>query len=511
MNFKIITTIIVVSFGAILFLVLNNTLDQENNQELPNIIVIITDDLDVNTLNQMLEIGWMPNLQEYIINRGTEFKNSFVTNPVCCPSRATFLTGQYAHNHNILNNAMTLEFNDNHTLATWLKEEDYRTGLIGRYLNGYGTKIDASYVAPGWDEWKVLVQPHHNDMFSYKINDNGIMIDYRENPLDSRIDFFAKSSADFINQSIQDETPFFLYIPTRTPHDEKETLCSVRGLDIPTTHPVERYVGTAKDLILKKSPSFNENYVFNSSLLQHIFLDETSVNCVDLFIRDRIESIRAIDDLIGTVVDTLIHNNKFDDTIIIFTSDNGLLLGEHRLVNKKQYPYEESIRVPLYITAPEFRTSQTSSQLVLNNDLAPTILELAGATTDISMDGTSLIPLLSNPNEDSWRNKFFVAQYSEKGVQVRTQFEDGKMIESIEEVDRVPHTYKMIRTTQYSYIEYVDSLTEFYDLEADPYQLNNQIDCTSTICQEKIIELQNWLYDLKDCGEGSCQILENKQ
>lgn len=158
---------------------------------------------------------------------------------------------------------------------------------------------------------------------------------------------------------------------------------------------------------------------------------------------------------------------------------------------KKRYAYEESIRVPLYITAPEYRTSQSSSWLVINNDLAPTILDLAEAQADIIMDGRSLVPLLSNPKEENWRDKFFVEQW---------QKEDNR-----------PLTYSMIRTNSHVFTIFSDFTMEFYDLEKDPYQLHNQIDCTTAACKEKIIEHLEWLKELKDCGNGMCQILENKQ
>jgi len=477
----------------------------------PNIIMIMTDDLDVNTLNQLLKMNWMPNLQKYIIDEGTDFTNSFVTNPVCCPSRSTFLTGQYSHNHGVLNNDNILELDDQHTLNTWLKKAGYTTGLVGKYLNGYGKQTDASYVPPGWDEWKVLVEPYHKIVYNYKISDMGTVVNYGESPSDYRTDVLASLATDFISQaSTFDETPFFLFVSTRAPHDDEPGSCNVRGTNNHIIRPPERYEGTAKNLLIERLPSFNEPYVTENNIIQFFPLNEKDKDCIDLFIQKRMESMRAVDDLIGVISQALFDIEKFDNTVFIFTSDNGLLLGEHRLFKKKVFPYEESIRVPLYITAPEFRTMQDSPRLATNNDLAPTILELAGAAADISMDGRSLVPLLSDPNEEDWRDRFLVEQWSEICSKLDQWVEGDVLHERMSETYCLPITYKMIRTTSYVYIEYQDSISEFYDLETDPYQLENQINCTSTACKEKINELQNWLNDLKDCGQGTCQILENK-
>ena len=123
----------------------------------PNFVVIMTDDLDVGTLQKMRDLDLMPNLQKFVINQGTEFNNSFVTNSICCPSRATFLTGQYSHNHGVLTNTYGAKLNDNHTIATWLNKTGYHTGLVGKYLNDYGKKINDNYIPRGWKWFNAIL------------------------------------------------------------------------------------------------------------------------------------------------------------------------------------------------------------------------------------------------------------------------------------------------------------------------------------------------------------------
>lgn len=467
----------------------------------PNIIVIMTDDLDVRTTDIMLENNLMPNLQEYVINRGTEFKNSFVTTTMCCPSRATLLTGQYAHNHGVFTNLDMLELDDNHTLATWLQNAEYRTSLIGKYLNRYGTKTEPTYVPPGWDSWHALTDPTATNMYSYTVNNNGLLVTYGDSPQDYQTDVLATLAAGFIDESdsIDDKIPFFLLITPSAPHNDKVSqACFVSEQEIKSIQGPVRYAGTAHGIQFIFSPAFNESNFSDKSWFSTLYTDK-DIECIKKNYQNRIESMQAVDDLIGAVVEALVHNKEFDNTVIIFTSDNGYLLGEHRRVGKAFW-YEETVRVPLFISAPGYDGLLSSSLLAINNDWAPTIIEFAGAAADISIDGRSLVPLLSNPNEEDWRDKFYINRWFRTVTSDKVEYRTS---------------YESIRTSSYVYIEINPEkhlpFNEFYDLETDPYQLENQINCTSAACKEKINELQKLLFDLKDCGQGTCQLLENKQ
>jgi len=457
--------------------------------------VIMVDDLELGTLDAMLENDLMPNLQEFVIDRGMEFTNSFVTTPLCCPSRSTFLTGQYSHNHGVLQNQDSLKLDDSHTLATWLHDSGYRTGLVGKYLNDYGSKIPPTYVPPGWDSWVAILKPMSH-VYNYTLNDDGILIEYGVSPSDYKTDVLAKYASDFINESetIDDEIPFFLEITPTVPHDDTSgEKCSV--FEIINFHIVKgpmRYQGTASNVQIDRSPSFNETDVsdiFLPGILYEMSINDKDVACLDQIYQNRMEAMRAVDDLIKVVINALDKNDEFDNTVIVFTSDNGFLFGEHRLFFK-ELVFEEAVRVPLFISTPEYHKSQSSSKLVINNDLAPTILDLAGATADISMDGRSLIPLLSNPNQKDWRDKFLI--------------------------ELLPNSYQAIRTDSHVYVSCIKPPFPmvcylFYDLISDPYQLNNLYPCIDTICTEQITALDKLLLELKDCREGTCQTIEDKK
>jgi len=527
----IIGFIIVVSLPIYYYQNLDNNTTNQNIKEFskdttlqkkPNIIVVMVDDLEVGTMNAMLENNLMPNLQRFVINQGTEFTNSFVTTPLCCPSRSTFLTGQYAHNHGVLNNQNTLALDDNHTLATWLHDSGYRTGLVGKYLNGYGEKIDGTYIPPGWDSWKVLVEPYHARVYNYKLNENGIIIQYGEKASDYQTDVLARHATDFINESedIDDDIPFFLEITPMAPHSENlpgdpnfRTKCIIHEIDMPFIRGPLRYDGTASNIQITLLPSFNETDISDKPDWIKIIppLNNKSLECLESLYQKRIEAMRAVDDLLLVVINALNDNNELDNTVIIFTSDNGYLLGEHRGL-KKGYAYEESIRVPLFISTPEYRNIQSSSRLVINNDLAPTILELAQTNADIDMDGSSLLPLLSNTVEKNWRDKFLIEYWPMKLSVTSYKMINGTLHIKVMTPDTLfQPPYNGIRTDSHVYIEYQDGTREFYDLKTDQYQLDNLYGCTSTECKEQINELEQWLSALKTCAGETCQLLENKQ
>ena len=511
MNIKIVVIIIFLVFGAVVvlanefffdfgtsFVLSNEFLFGSMTDDKPNIIVIMTDDLDVNTLDTMLSKNWMPNLQTYVIDRGTEFTNSFVSVSKCCPSRATFLTGQYAHNHGVLTNSDIQNLNENQTLATLLQNNGYHTGHVGKYLNHYGIIIPPKYIPPGWDSWQTLVDPSTYRVYNYRINDNGSIVVYGDSFSDYQTDVLGRLASDFITSSVEleDSKPFFLLINTLAPHAENgfPQKCEIHNSAIEIIRGPYRYIGTAQNIPLITTPSFNETDVGDKpSWIQNFpLLSEENLDCIEMIYQSRLESLRAVDDLIGNLINSLENTGKLEQTAIIFTSDNGFLLGEHREWGKSN-PYEESIRVPLYVSIQNNREQKSLPQLVVNTDLAPTILDLVGITTDMPMDGRSIVPLLSNNFENKWRNQFLVEHWTGKNI-----------------IFQYITTFAAIRTESQLYVEYQDGTREFYDLKSDPYQLDNQYDCKDLKCKKQIEILQDLLSDLKNCDNGKCQVVENR-
>ncbi|MGH9878006.1 MAG: sulfatase family protein [Nitrososphaerales archaeon] len=451
----------------------------------PNIVVIMVDDLNERSLDIMVQNGLMPNLKRHIIDKATTFSESFVTFPLCCPSRSTFLTGQYPHNHGVWGNELpdggASKFVDSTTIATWLQEAGYHTGYVGKYLNMYGIDTPETYVPAGWDDWQATVGDSTYLMYLYTINDNGVLVTYGDEPNDYQTDVLAGRAAEFIQErESSDSTPFFLYVNPLAPHAEDSIPpCTLNYGILQATLPPIRYIDTTDAIEFPRPPSFNETDVSDKpSSLRKPPLNSTHVGCLENLFHDRLETMRAVDDLIQEVVSSLKDNKELWKTVIVFTSDNGFLLGERRLHGKNWF-YEESIGVPLYIRIPNM-PPQTIAKLVVNNDLAPTFLDLAQAQADIEIDGRSLLPLIENPNAD-WRNGF--------------------LIETLK--------YSAVRTEHYAYaFYYAYGAKEVYDLDNDPDQLKNVK--SKLPWKSKIIALDEWREALRTCKGLSCNNIENR-
>jgi N-acetylglucosamine-6-sulfatase len=505
-----------------LFSVAPSPLKAQSVPNRPNIVVIMADDLDTRSVQTMLTLSLMPNLQHYLVTNGTTFSAAFVTNSLCCPSRATFLTGQYAHNHGVRTNfppdGSVQGLDDRATLATWVQAAGYRTGYVGKYLNFYGwvdlnhdgavTEADARYVPPGWDDWQALVDPSTYWMYSYWINDNGTLVAYGSNATDYQTDVVAQRTREFIEEAdrINDLTPFFLTVMPLAPHveiDPNAVLTQYADLWRGSLRAAPRHLGTVS-AALPTPASWNEGDVSDKPLWiqQKALLTTEDASFVQRQYLQRLTSLRAVDDLIGTTMAALRDTGELSNTVVLFTSDNGYHLGEHR-VGDKQTPYEESIRVPLYVRVPGLLAGQVLSQAVLNNDLAPTIAALARATPTLALDGRSFLPLFQTPTRP-WRQRFLIEHWSGAGGEP-----DGWT------ALQVP-TYTAVRTVQAPavpyqlFVAYQDApgSQEFYDLQTDPLQLNSlHADATATRRMQRAIHSQ-WLAALDACGQGRCQTLE---
>ncbi len=433
----------------------------------PNIVVIMTDDQTLESLRVMQKTKTL------IGNAGTTFKNFFVDFPLCCPSRATFLTGQYTHNHKVLsNNAPSggySKLNHANTLPVWLQNAGYYTIHIGKYLNEYGLN-DPFEIPPGWDDWQTLVDAGDTlTYYDYTINDNGTLVTYGSAAADYQTDVLAGRAVTAINERAVRSEPFFLTISVLAPHID-ETPGVARAL------PAPRHKGIYAQEPLPQNPSFNEADVSDKPafIRKRPLLSTSAQNTVKARYRARLESLLAVDDLVERVVNALRSSNQLNDTVIFFTSDNGFFHGEHRIPNGKEKVYEEAIRVPLMVRGGGFPAGAVAKQYVSNIDLAPTIVKLAGASPTVVMDGRSLLPLAQNPTLGQNRSLLIQGMPS----------------------------YKAVRTQNYIYVEYKTSEKELYDLAKDPYQLvSRHNDPAYTQIKQ---DLQVKLSKLRTCSGLSC-------
>ncbi len=475
----------------------------------PNVILILTDDLDARLLEE--HPAAYPNLRNLAAG-GTTFENAFVTDPLCCPSRATILRGQYAHNHEILGNwwprGGSRKFRElgreGSTVATWLQDEGYRTVLIGKYMNGYG----GTRVPPGWSDWYGIA----GDYRSTRLNENGTINHYdpEHNHLD---DVLAEKAAGYVRRAASDDPPFFMWLGTQAPH-------------APAT-PAPRHADALADASLPKPPSFDEADVSDKP---DWIRDNPPLNprwrasMEDLY-KNRLQSMLAVDEMVGRLTDTLQRSGELENTYIFFTSDNGYHMGQHRLTTGKWTAYEEDIRVPLIVRGPGVPEGRKLEHLVLNNDLGPTFAQLGGAEVPAFVDGRSLVPLLraESPSVDDWRQAFLVEAFPEiagtPSLADETTprlltgdpwpYEDARRASLLERPsleDAGRPGLQAVRTEDHLYVEYETGESELYDLEEDPYELNNVYEETEL---EHLWRLEGWLDALRECVGEECRAVED--
>jgi N-acetylglucosamine-6-sulfatase len=419
----------------------------------PNVLVVMTDDQTSEAMRVM------PETASLIGEQGAVFENSFASFPLCCPSRATFLTGQYAHNHKVLNNIPpqggfdTLDGSE--TLPVWLQRSGYYTGLIGKYLNGY--EDSAVGVPPGYSEWHG--QKTQNAYYGYDLLEDGQLVRYGDpdenpvhpaDPASYSTDVYTDKAVDFIGRRAPLE-PFFLWVAYNAPHNgSPEPRADDPSRCHGTVKPAARDLGTFEGEPLPIPPSFNEVDVSDKprSVRELPALDAFETNAIHNLYRCELESLLAVDEGVRRIFDALQASGELDNTLLIFTSDNGMMHGQHRIPFDKNLPYEESIRVPLMIRGPGVPAGVTVRDLAANVDLAPTILEATGAHPRIPQDGHSLLPSTGSPGSQSGR---------------------ALAIEG--------NRYRGLRTSRYLYLRYIRNqdrgTVEFYDLDSDPYELQN--------------------------------------
>ncbi len=466
--------VVVLSLWAFNNRIFGNGTFSSQRSDAPNIILIVADDLDANP------IAFMPNLQSLLVVQGASFTNYFVNVSLCCPSRASMLRGQYAHNHQVLTNRSPNggyeRFRDlgheSSTVATWLHDAGYRTVLIGKYLNGYPDR-DSTHVPPGWDEWYGVIKGHY---INYDVNENGRVVEYGTRPEEYETDVQARKALDFIRRTAGAQ-PFFIYLAPYAPHGPARSARRHRNAFPGATAP--------------RPPSFNEQDVSDKPAWVRSLplLTDSDIADIDDRYRDRLQSLLAVDEMIKSLIDTLAAMQQLDNTYIFFTSDNGYQLGEHRRKLNKNTSYDADIHVPLIVRGPGVPAGAAIEHIAVNIDLATTFAELAGAAAPDFVDGVSLVPLLGDnlPPLKDWRQALLVGHWR-----------------SPSDEDIVPE-YQALRTMEYLYVEYDTGERELYDRRNDPYELQS---LHETAAPELLSQLSTQLALLRACAGENCLITE---
>ena len=418
----------------------NNIVQRDSDQ--PNIILIMTDD------QPQFTIDFMPIVQERLVQDGVLFPNAFTTTPLCCPSRASILTGQYAHTHGVLTNRLpnggATIFDDSSTLAVWLQDAGYKTSYIGKYLNGYSDMQPQGYIPPGWENWQVFLDgpPPKRFYRDYTMAENGELVQYGDSEKDFSNNVLTEMALDFIHSS-KDE-PFFLVVGYYAPHQPFDFAAEFSDT-----------FRTDEQFSARRPPNFNEEDVSDKPIwLQNVEL--TDGNRVDQISQRSLRSLMSVDQGIKEMLAALECIGQLENTAVIYISDNGVTAGEHRLANAKNCPYEECIKMPFVMHYPKVTSAAfVNDSFVLNIDIAPTIAEIAGVPIPDSVEGESLLSLLVGDKED-WRDQVLIEHWSgEEGLSAQ-----------------IP-TYQAVRTSQWKYVRYENGEAELYDLIADPFELEN--------------------------------------
>lgn len=402
----------------------------------PNFVVILTDD-------QRSDILWaMPILQEKLAARGVTFNHAIMTTPLCCPARASLLSGGfYAHNTGVLTNGSedknggAPKFLDHDSLPVRLQAAGYNTAMVGKYLNGY-KDLEPLYVPPGWTYF-VETNNSPETMGSSTPTSSSIGTALPTSGFGASHD--ADLVMSFLDQYGASENPFFILVNNFEPH-------------YPATSPPQ-FKNMYTDYFYRERAWLEEDMSDKPKVVSDIWTTYgpqfSSQAEEDEFHRKQLRAITAVDASIGTIVDRIEAMGKLDNTVFFFLSDNGMLWGEHGLYGKG-VPYEESTHVPYVVVMPGVEPRTDDHLVAANLDTGTTIMDLAGIPR--TTDGMSLVPLLTDPDSTAWRSELLIEDFVESGSLA----------------------WAGIRTEQYRYAQYLDGSVELYDLLLDPYELESK-------------------------------------
>ncbi len=453
----------------------------------PNVVLIMTDDQALGTLRREV----MPQVYEKLIGRGTTFSDYVVTTPLCCPSRATLLSGQYGHNNGVLRNFYPDLKSKRNVLPAWLQNAGYNTAHVGKFLNAFEQdKGGPAAVAPGWDRWFTELEPRR--YYRWKASLNGRVRHYGYANGDHATKVMTETATRWTAELAHKDDPFYMQLDYYAPHTAPGRDKRCAGSAVPEPQDEHRFDGYP----LPRPPSFNEEDVSDkpAAVRSQAPLDDATIESIERRYRCALESLYGVDRGIGDVIRTVKDAGELNRTVFIFASDNGFFYGEHRIPKGKNQPYEENIHMPLTIVVPPaFRDTgevvSRSGAPVANIDLAPTILNLAKAdpcrakNRCRTLDGRSLMPLIEG-----------------KGT-----FPDPRPI-GLEIGDC---TYRGARFQHRVYFEYANPTAEgcaadaieHYDLAQDPFQLHN-LDSADTGSADGAAgrKLHRLTYKLRDCA-----------
>jgi len=515
----------------------------------PSFVVIQTDDQTYDGLYATFRqpaIRAMPNTLDLIARRGMTFNDYYVSYPLCCPSRVSLLTGRYAHNTGVKGNiqpnggyfGFSFRGAYKHNLAVWLQRAGYRTIHVGKFLNGYGEEPYSSgtEIPPGWNAWHTVLKADSTHYYyGYELNDNG-QIDgpfgdsgswetreygVRDDPgcpfapANGLPCYYETDTltniADAELAGTPPDKPFYLQLDYTAPHGD------FRHPAGPEPAPREYGWFDGAPPPHRRSQGFDEGNVGDKPrfIREAPYLSLNDIHTYRVYWDKQLEALRGVDDGVREIINTLGSLHRLRNTYVIFTSDNGFFFGEHRLLGGKFLAYEPATHVPFLIRGPGIRPNTKSNEIAGNIDVAPTVLQLAHAEADKSVDGRSLVPFFLDPSLRTLRPylfESFVETADVEGAGAIAEPGDQSSGSSAKasrsataSILAPPKDYEGIRLGPYKYIAWPDGEKELYDLEKDPDELNN------LVRKSNYFPVRNFLHRelterLEDCVGRGCSV-----
>lgn len=452
-----------------------------------NVVVIMTDD------QTLASLATMPRTQELLVEQGTTFTTAVASFPNCCPSRASYLSGQYAHTTGVLDNVGphggVTTFDASDALPVALERAGYDTIHIGKYLNGWGAFGDIE-PPPGWTRWIGLVDPSTYRYHGYTLSYDGEPFTVGDGEQSYQTDRLAEEAVAEIHARRDDERPFFLSFTPLAPHAESpEAAAGSQAATpgsgdeaqaaFPTPVAPERHADTFADDLPPRPPSYGEEDVSDKPIgLRRPALSPGSEEYIERYQVAELGALAAVDEAVEQIVGALEDTGRLDDTVVVFTSDNGLMHGEHRFVSGKFFLYEPAIRVPLVIRGPGFTSGAEVATPVANIDLAPTIAAVTRVDLLDPPDGVNVLDrsILRGDDRAVLLENFHDGEPNDQGV----------------------------RTARWSLITHTSGERELYDLVADPDQMENLAGDPAVAAVER--DLVATLRRLADCRAEACTV-----
>jgi arylsulfatase A-like enzyme len=491
----------------------------------PNVVMMIVDDMRADDLQ------YMPSTRRLLGDGGVTFANSFAPYPLCCPARASIFTGQYTHNHGVYTTHAPYAFpalKDQSTLATWLQDGGYSTVFLGKYMNGYGylprpgrsTGNSLRYVPPGWTDWRASIEgglpkghPDHGSTYLYfntTLSDNGRGFSNYKGQYQS--DVYGTLSRRIILDRAASKKPFFLYASYAAPHnggprepDDLKYVTDDQGNTVKLGSPARPdWVKGRFDDVITAAPGADWSDPDPSDKPEHL-RTRTAPNAAELeamlrVTRQRAESLYVVDKQVKRTVQALADSGELDNTLVIFTSDNGYFLGEQGIRAGKILPHDPSLRTPLLMRGPGIPAGEVREDPFLSIDFAPTIAAAARVTPRLPVDGVSMLDV-ARRGDTGW-HRAVLTETGPRSV-VRDTDEAGRALAVDDPGPRDLRWMIGIRTSRYLYVDLASKEEELYDMATDPEQYHNVV--TDPAYADVLSLLREQLARLRACDAADCR------